>query len=214
MFKTILLCQIHVFYWLSMQIMSVIILYKLFALSLLKMANSSIYDKLQQLECMRSEIPPAAPWLPILVIHIRSHVIKRQSQRYKFQKCAKTSHFLILQQPIHATHLLKLLDKMGKYEIDLTSIAEDTERTQFCPQTEGQTDRLTDGQMDGRCETIIPPFQLRWSGGYNEYTQFGLCCQVKTLSGLDFPDFLDQDAWNEKSFCFVKPLICRQWANS
>ena len=36
--------------------------------------------KLEQLERLRSEIPPAAPWLPILVIHIRSQVQRRQSQ--------------------------------------------------------------------------------------------------------------------------------------
>ena len=30
--------------------------------------------------------------------------------------------------------------------------------------TDGQTDRRTDGQGD----TSIPPFQLRWSGGYNQ----------------------------------------------
>ena len=29
-------------------------------------------NQLEQLECLRSEIPPAAPWLPIIVIHIRS----------------------------------------------------------------------------------------------------------------------------------------------
>ena len=40
--------------------------------------------QLEQLECLRSEIPPAAPWLPILVIHIRSQVKTRQSQSYKF----------------------------------------------------------------------------------------------------------------------------------
>ena len=55
--------------------------------------------------------------------------------------------------------LLKLLDKMCKYEMDPMSIVEDTERTRFCP----QTDRRTDGQGD----TSVPPFQLRWSGGYN-----------------------------------------------
>ena len=43
------------------------------------------------------------------------------------------------------------------------SIVEDTERTRFCP----QTDRRTDGQGD----TSIPPYQLRWSGGYN-YIKF------------------------------------------
>ena len=30
-----------------------------------------------------------------------------------------------------------------------------------------RTDRWTDGQTDGRHKTSIPPFQLRWSGGYN-----------------------------------------------
>ena len=53
---------------------------------------------------------------------------------------------------------------MCKYEMDPMNIVEDTERTRFCPQqTDGRTDRRTDGQGD----TSIPPFQLRWSGGYN-----------------------------------------------
>ena len=37
----------------------------------------------QQLERLRSEIPPAVPWLPILVIDIRSQVKRRHSQSYK-----------------------------------------------------------------------------------------------------------------------------------
>ena len=40
---------------------------------------------------------------------------------------------------LHATHLLKLLDKMCKYEMDPMSIVEDTERTRFCPQTDRRT---------------------------------------------------------------------------
>ena len=44
------------------------------------------------------------------------------------------------------THLLKLLDKMCKYEMDPASIVEDTEWTQFCPQTDRGTDGWTDGQ--------------------------------------------------------------------
>ena len=37
-------------------------------------ANKGVekWIKLEQLERLRSELPPAAPWLPILVIHIRS----------------------------------------------------------------------------------------------------------------------------------------------
>ena len=53
--------------------------------------------------------------------------------------------------------------KFMDYEMDPTSIVEDTEQTPFCP----QTDRRTDGRTDGQGETSIPPFQLRWSGGYN-----------------------------------------------
>ena len=45
----------------------------------------SYYIKLEQLERLHSEIPPAAPWLPILVIHIRSQVKTTQSQSYKFK---------------------------------------------------------------------------------------------------------------------------------
>ena len=41
-------------------------------------------SELEQLERLRSEITPATPWLPILVIHIRSQVKTRQSQNYKF----------------------------------------------------------------------------------------------------------------------------------
>ena len=43
-------------------------------------------QKLEQLERLHSEIPPAAAWLPMLVIHIRSKVKTRQSQSYKFKK--------------------------------------------------------------------------------------------------------------------------------
>ena len=45
--------------------------------------------KLEQLERLRSEIPPTAPWLPILVIHIRSQVKTTQSQSYNFKKLPK-----------------------------------------------------------------------------------------------------------------------------
>ena len=50
---------------------------------------------------------------------------------------------------------------MCKYEMDPMSIVEDTERTQFCP----QTDRRTDGQTDGQGETSIPPFNFVEVGG-------------------------------------------------
>ena len=57
-------------------------------------------------------------------------------------------------------HLLKLLDKMCKYEMDPMSIVEDTERTRFCP----QTDRQTDGQTD-KVKPVYPPFNFVETGG-------------------------------------------------
>ena len=65
----------------------------------------------------------------------------------------------ILQEILHATHLLKLLDKMYKYEMDRTRTVGTTERTRDA----GRTDRQTDGQS----ETNIPPnnFIVRGGGG-------------------------------------------------
>ena len=56
------------------------------------------------LECLRSEIPPAALWLPTLVIHIRSQVKTIQSQNYKFQKIAKNSN-LKLCKKLYTWHI-------------------------------------------------------------------------------------------------------------
>ena len=49
---------------------------------------------------------------------------------------------------------------MCKYEMDLTSIVEDTEQTRFCP----QTDRWTDGQTD-KVKPVYPPFNFVEAGG-------------------------------------------------
>ena len=130
-----------------------------------KNQNSNNKTKLEQLERLRSEDAPAASWLPILLSHIGSQVRRRQSQSYKFEEFAKISNFLILKQTSHATHFLKLLDKMCKYERNPMGIVEETERTRFCPQTDRRTDWQTNGRTDGQAETSIPPFQLRWSGG-------------------------------------------------
>ena len=99
--------------------------------------------ELEQLERLRSEDTPAASLLPILLSHIVSQVKRRQSQSYKFKEFTKISNCWILKQTLHATHFLKLLDKICKYERDPMSIVEDTERTRFCP----QTDRRIDGQV-------------------------------------------------------------------
>ena len=89
--------------------------------------------QLEQLECLRSEIPStAAPWLPILVIHNFTSDPKSKQDKVKvrnFKKLPKILNFDILQETLHATHLLKLLDKMYKYEMDPTRTVGVTERT-------------------------------------------------------------------------------------
>ena len=65
----------------------------------------------------------------------------RQSEGCKFKEIAQNSNLRILHKAQHATHLLKLVDKLCKYEMDLDSIVADTEPARFCPQTDGQTDK-------------------------------------------------------------------------
>ena len=64
---------------------------------------------------------------------------KSKEDRVKVTNLKNSPKFQIFKQPLHATHHLKLLDKMCKYEMDPMSIVEDTERTRFCPQTDGWT---------------------------------------------------------------------------
>ena len=117
-------------------------------------------SELEQLERLCSEIPPAAPWLPILVIHIRSQVKTRQSQSYKFKTNAKNLKFEILHKMLNATRLLKLLDKMYKYEMDSTRTVDATEQTRNAGRTDGRLDRWTD-----RVKPIYP-LTTSLCGGY------------------------------------------------
>ena len=140
--------------------------------------------KLEQLKFLHSEIPPAAPWLTILVIHSRSHMKKRQSQSYKLQKIAKNLNFTILHRISHATHLLKLLDKMYKYEMDPTIIVGATE-----PKPDAGR---TDGQMDGRME-------------WNQYTPQQLCItrQIWGIWKLRPAYSPETPNLGQKRWCFV-----------
>ena len=101
---------------------------------------------------------PDAPWLPILVIHIKTQVKTRQS--YKLKKIAKKLNFCILQQTLHAARLLKLFDKRQKYEMDPTRTVGATLRTQDLGRMDGQTD----GRMDRRTDGVKPIYKI-----YNKY---------------------------------------------
>ena len=109
--------------------------------------------KLEQLERLHSEIPPAAPWLSILVIHITSQT-KTKSKLQILKNCQKYN-FEILPETLHATHLLKLLDKMYKYEMDPTKTVDATERTRDGGRTDGRTEGRTD-----EVKPVYPPQQL------------------------------------------------------
>ena len=131
--------------------------YKVLAVAELKWTTYSGQYKPEQLERLCSEIPPTTTWLPIIVIHIRSQVKTRQIQSCKFEKNAKKSSFGILQETLHTTHLLKMLDKMYKYEMDPTRPVGTIERTRDAGRT--------DGRMDG-VKPIYPP-TTSLCGGYN-----------------------------------------------
>ena len=95
------------------------------------------------------------------------------------------------------THLLKLLHKMCKYEMDPANIVEDTVRAQFCP----QTDRRTDGRTIGQGETSIPPFQLCWSRGYYKASVPNFCPSASFGGGLGlffFSNFLQFHFYNSR----------------
>ena len=144
----------------------------------------------------------------------------------------KKSNFGIFRNTQHRAHLLlKLVDKMCKYDINLTSIVEDTERTQFCQQIDGEMERWTDRQG----ETSIPPFNFVEAGSmiipkYHLHEP-GLCLEcnyskkTKLLITTKLPAFLDNglfNGWNAMGFCvmwFVEHCIhsdglARNWCEA
>ena len=131
----------------------------------------SQFDLQQQQKTLEQLVPPAASWLPTLFSHIGSQVKIRQSQSYKFKEFAKILNFWILKQTSHMTHLQKLLDKMCKYEMDPTSIVEDTEQTWFCLQTD-------------RVKPVYPPFNFIEAGGIKSFVviYYQKCLKINKMN--------------------------------
>ena len=104
---------------------------------------------------------------PILLIHIVSQVKTIQNQSYNFMKfnLPILHFFYLLKKKLHATHFLKLFDKICKYEMDPASIVEDTEGTPFCPQMDRRT----------RWNQCIPPPSREYD--YYINTSNGSWCQ-------------------------------------
>ena len=82
-------------------------------------------------------IPPAAHDYPYYWF-----ILDPRSKKVKGVNLNKLPKFQIFHKSEHATDLLKLVDKMCKYEMDPASIVEDAERTRFCPQTDGLADKV------------------------------------------------------------------------
>ena len=108
---------------------------------------------------------------------------KKRKSKLQIWKIAKNSNFKILQETLHATHLLKLLDKIYKYEMDPARTVGATERTRDVGRTDGRLQwnllhhckwrkwwRERDGRMDG-VKPIYPPTTLL-CGGHNKKTLF------------------------------------------
>ena len=120
----------------------------------------------EQLECLPSEIPPAAPWLPILVIHIRSQVKTRQSQSYKFKKLPKIK---ILQfcKNLYTRHtfwgcLIRCMNMKG------------IQPEPWALQSwHGMQDGMRDGRTDG-VKPIYPPTTSLCRGYNNEHGELTL----------------------------------------
>ena len=118
------------------------------------------------------------PRRPMITHTSDSHQIPSQKKtKSKLWILKNYQNFLILQETLHATHLLRLLDKMCKYEMDPTRTVGTTERT---PDT-GRTDRRTDG-----VKPIYPPYNLVVRG-YND-TCIYICCLSHTANIMPADD--------------------------
>ena len=124
---------------------------------------------------MHSEIPPAAPWLPILVIHIRSQVKRRQSQSYKFKKLPKIQN-------------LKFGNKLYKQHIFWSCLIRCINMKWIQPEPQAlqsghrMRDKWTDGQTDG-VKSIYPP-TTSLCRGYNKANECALLLKRNRLFEL------------------------------
>ena len=80
------------------------------------------------------------------------------------------------------------------YEMDPASIVEETERTQFCPQTDGQTNGRTDD-----VKPVYPPFQLGWSRDWRQKNLTMSAAELKYDCKITLPSLPEQWVNNDAS---------------
>ena len=136
-----------------------------------------------------SEIPRC----PMITHTSDSHQIPTQNKtksNIQILKIAKNSNFIILQETLHVTHLLKLLDKMYKYKMDPIRTVGTAERTRDA----GGLDRQMDGRTDGVKPIYPPTTSLR--EGYN------YLCSPKTIQ------YMRGQYWKQLQLGPMNPLLC------
>ena len=108
------------------------------------------------------------------------------------------------------THLLKLLNKICKYEMDVMSIVEDTERwngsDEYCWRYRADMilDRQTDGQTDRQSKTSIPPFNFEVEAGWG-ITSTYLFYRVNIM-GVDVQEIQGARASAAMIFTMLNPI--------
>ena len=113
--------------------------------------------QLEQLEHLRSENTPRRP----LITHtIDSYQIPSQNKtESKLQIWKKCQKFKLTTLQHTFGSCLKICLNMKWIWLVLWKLQSGHDSVH----------RQIDGQTNGRCETSIPHFQLRWNGGYNNY---------------------------------------------
>ena len=173
-------------------------------------------NELEQLERLLSEDNTRRP----MITHtIDSYWIPSQNKtksKLQIQRvCQNFKYFNFEKKTLHATHLLlKLLDKMCKYEMDLVTIVEDTERTRFCPPTDRRTrwNQYSPFNFVGRGGIIsaIGP----WNHISCNFTTWHHWIHYKTATESSRPPF--PCLWNERLYdCFMplQILLNTTWQN-
>ena len=83
---------------------------------------------------------------------VLSHEVKKNPAKIRISE--------MVSKPQQAIYFQKLVDKMCKYEMDLASIVEDTERTRFCLQADGWTNRVKPVYRPPPPHSTPPPYSI------------------------------------------------------
>ena len=110
----------------------------------------------QLIKRLRSEDIP----LRLMIIHTTDSKSKQDKVNATNLKILPKFPFVISTKTLHGTHFLKLLDKMCRHEMDLSSIVDDTERTILS--TDVRSDADSEGHRSDGLVTLDILHNLQW----------------------------------------------------